>query len=983
MAPSVSLEQAIDDDQLLHQQQQEERTSIPLPAPTPAPKHQSPDDNDFSSFCYGGHATNSSSDSLQACVPVLTMTPASSFNSMEEYTEDDEHEYHEEEDEQELFPVLTMTPASSFNSMEEHTEDDQHEYYEEQEKEQDEQELFPSLLRSESFDLQEGPVCSTQQAPFSNDSKVSSLVSASFTCTSRVVDVYQTHQTHPNSLEEDPPVCAVLPFRKCNYARCHCRLWTGPSLEPEPSLSISTTRRSTPVYNNSLYGARTRVRARSEEYTSSLATSSPNDAYASSSSSMTITSPPSTTRKPMNPLPPSRKHQRQRSEDVVDIINSSTSSSLCPPLDLPPSCRHIKSQSEGCSTVRGGMIPKQQPSEPPGWHPLSKSQCERKGVLRPNLELCSRSKDFVDGPVPCQPNPIESSNKGENSLPPNQERIIQSASYSRDRANSAATSSASSNSNSSRSSVYRDRQLALKKYSSESNLSVPSRHLRRRSEDLVDDSNHSHYQLQARHSKNTQAATTVPTASPKRSQRSKTPASPTSVMDLSSAAASLASMESPQHKYKLPSMPHRKATLDELLQDAFRFESQGNLLVALEAYRVSLDVSKRRHQRTTCNQLIRARIYHRMGLLHYQMGDYHPSRRVLEQGLEVISISYGCLDLEETISVISDMHDVSELVTEISFAVARVHLSLGSIRHAKHAAKQGLEIVRNKSTSQVLFHKGLVVLAMIYELEGHWETALSHYQQALSFQQCHHLHHLGDHHHHASFAATISCIGNIYTKQGWLGPAMECFRESIRIYSLSKNSTLDIGMTLASIGWVQWWCGDLDSAIKSTTNALYIVRAGLVDGHRNTCTIQYQLGLIQARQGHVRTALKTLTLVLKAQRLSLGDDHGDVAITCDAIGDLYYHQQRSKKAASFFSHALDIRKRMLDKADLLLATSYSRLGLALGNIGNHSESQVCLAKTLAIYQANRLSLSDRRVQQALGRLTPPSYEPVGHDVSNS
>jgi tetratricopeptide (TPR) repeat protein len=973
VAPSIPVDQAVVDDQIHQQQEEEEQIS----------------------------RTNS----LQGCVPVLTMSPGSSCNSIEEHAEDDQHEH---------------------ESCSLHDE----------EQEQDEQELFPSLQRSQSFELHDhqglGPAFSTQHTPFSNDSEVSSLVSASFTCTPRVMDVYQTFHTNQTILassstldNDDPallPCLPALPFRRCNRLRCHCRLWSASSLEL--SMSNSTTN-SIPV-NNNYVGARTRVRARSEEYTShvlAISSSPPVDAYAHVSSSITrhtpSSSPPCTTRKPMNLLPCNRKQQqrqrqhlpyvcnkqRSRSEDVVDITLTATactdrrlsspysSSSSRPPLDSPPRCRRINTQSES-GTGREG-VPKKQPSEPPSRRPVSKSQSERGAVvLQPNPKLRSRSQNFVDGHAPCNSNQMEqpdsSSNSRRTSLSPNRERINQSDFTPCVRANSEAASAASSNSSSgSSSSVCIEQQLAPKKYSSERSLSVFTRseaslpRLRCRSEDLVDVPNCSHQHLRARHYTNTQTAT-ASTESPKRSKRYKNLASPTSVRHLSSAAVSLAaSEESSQqpNKYKLPTV-NREATLDELLQEAFGFESQGNPLLALETYRASLNVSKRHHRRsnTTCNKLIHARIYHRMGLLHYQMGNYHPSLRVLEQAFEVISLSYGCLILQDTLSLISGIRDVCELVAEISLAVARVHLSLGSIRDAKHAAKQGLEIIFNKRSSQVLFHRGLVVLGMVYELEGRWENALSYYQQALSFQQRHHHpHHLGDH-HHTSVAATLSCIGNIYTKQGWLGPAIECFRESIRIYSLSKSSALDIGLTLSSIGWIQWWYGDLASATKSTTDALYIVEDGVGSLHRNTCTIRYQLGLIQARQGHSHEALGTLSYVLHAQRLSLSADHDDIAITCDAIGDLYHHQLRKKKkAASFFMKALDIRKRVWGKKHLLVAASYSRLGHVLEQIGNHSESRAYLAKTLAVYQTNQLPLSDfrvQRVQQALRRLPSPPSEQV-------
>lgn len=948
VAPSVPIDQAgvaVIDENLLQQQQQEERISI---VPTPVTKRQSPDDHEPLSFCFAAHATKSRSrsNSPQASVPVLTMSDL------------DEGE-------------------SSCDSMEEHAK----------EQEQDEQVLFPSLQRSQSFDIYEeglGPDLCTQQAPFSDDSEVSSLVSASFTCTPRVVDVYQTNQTIRSDDDPYMPCVSVLPFRRCSKLRCHCQLWTA---VPSLSKSDSNLNSNTSTVNVSSLGGKTRVRARSEEctYASSLATSPcpPFDAssFSSISTTTTTSSPHTTTRnQPMISLPRSSRKQQQH-QDLTKIA--------LPPRDQPfVVYNKQRSRSEDVVDIRSiASNTNTRLSQSERVRSLYKSQSERTVVVQPTPKLRSRSEDFVDGHL--EPPPVSLSNSSRrNPLPPSRKRIIQGDFTPIDRANSEAMSVASSNS-----SVCIGRQLAPKKYAGErSPRPAPTLpRLRSRSEDLVDVPNHSHQQVQGRHTTNTQAITAAAakTESLEQSRRCKTtPASPTSVMDLSPAAelAALASEESQQQpEYKLTTINNnnnRKAkTLDELLEEAFRFESQGNPLLALETYRASLDASKRRRHlsTTSCNKLIHARIYHRMGLIHYQMGNYHPSLRVLEQALDVISLSYGCLILQDTLHLISGIRDVCELVTEISFSVARVHLSLGSIQDAKHAAKQGLEIVHNKKSSQVLFHKGLVVLGMVYELEGRWDDALSHYHQALAFQQQQQFHHhLGDH-HHTSVAATISCIGNVYTKQGWLGPAMECFRESIRIYSLSKSSALDIGLTLASIGWIQWWCGDLASATKSTTDALYIVQAGLGDLHRNTCTIRYQYGLIQASQGHSDEALGTLRYVLHAQRLSLGNDHADVAITCDAIGDLYHHQlYKSKKAVRFFSKALDIRKRVWGKTHLLVATSYSRLGHVLEQIiGSHSESRAYLAKTLAVYQANQLPLSDFRVQreqQALGR--PPPSESV-------
>ena len=376
--------------------------------------------------------------------------------------------------------------------------------------------------------------------------------------------------------------------------------------------------------------------------------------------------------------------------------------------------------------------------------------------------------------------------------------------------------------------------------------------------------------------------------------------------------------------------------------------------------------------------------------------------------------------------------DVLEWIGELLISKGRVYHSLGITRECKRWLKRAISILQEVKPEQgpsittragsdprkhphsanLLLAMAMVDMGRAFERSNRFHDAMTHYQHALHLQRCF----LGDNHLHV--ATTLGCIGSIHIRYGYFGPSMSCYMESLRIYrlwmgdvpssafvSLSSprrprpqlsSSPVDIGVALASIGWIHYMCGDISGAMKASTDALTIVQGLLGAEHRNTASIQYQIGLIQIRQGRGKEASKMLKAALRTQLAVLGDDHEDVPLTLDAIATAYEQQHRWNKAITYLERVLGSQARKKASSsrghhspssstdrqhqryaeEIQLALTYSRLGNLYGvsspdNVGLARE---CWSKALHLHKRNHTPPNDWRVlqlQHAI-RTHPPS-----------
>lgn len=413
-----------------------------------------------------------------------------------------------------------------------------------------------------------------------------------------------------------------------------------------------------------------------------------------------------------------------------------------------------------------------------------------------------------------------------------------------------------------------------------------------------------------------------------------------------------------------------------LFDQACQLECQGQLAVALDTARKCLPLIKQQI-RQGGQLLISAKVYHSIGRIHYKMGKYRLSLTVLEHALDVYQLSMGCMTLDETLVVASPDFTACHLAP-VLVTMSRVYLSMGMIRDAKQYTKQALRKIRlasrtatvhSNEQAQLIFADGMIVLGMAYQLEGRHQDAIQHYQRALQIQRPI----LGD--NHQDVANTIGCIGSVHIKVGWWGPAMQCFLEVLRVYrflttasqasalsSYASSSPVDVGVTLASIGWIYMAYGDWNAAMKASLDALHIIQACLSESHRNTSSIRFQIALIHARQGNPEKAIPVLKDVLAHQRTTLGEHHDDVAITLSAIGDAYQTLGRHSKAVPFLVRALEIRKKVWGKKHMQVGMTYALLGNLHLTLGDHDDARRSLENALKVYQANHIHTSDLRIR---------------------
>ena len=72
--------------------------------------------------------------------------------------------------------------------------------------------------------------------------------------------------------------------------------------------------------------------------------------------------------------------------------------------------------------------------------------------------------------------------------------------------------------------------------------------------------------------------------------------------------------------------------------------------------------------------------------------------------------------------------------------------------------------------------------------------------------------------------------------------------------------------------------------------------------------------------------MKNFKDTLSSQQSALGNDHVDVALTLQTMGDVYQKIGKDEKARSYFYKSLRIRRKVLGEDHVLVALTLDRLG---------------------------------------------------------
>jgi tetratricopeptide (TPR) repeat protein len=409
----------------------------------------------------------------------------------------------------------------------------------------------------------------------------------------------------------------------------------------------------------------------------------------------------------------------------------------------------------------------------------------------------------------------------------------------------------------------------------------------------------------------------------------------------------------------------------QVLLDADALEHKGDLFHARSHLESFINTSRS----SWGSDLQMADMYHRLGVLHWKLGSYGGSLRVLAKSFAMYEKAYGySLWHNESFDCCLD-HVL--VITSVLNSFGRVHVSQAEYDMAMFYFQKSLRLLDKRadlawSTGvlddlQACRARTMLLVGTVYEASGGIGRALPLYKESRHLVK----RFLGG--NHVDYAACLNRIGAIYEEQAKLPKALKCYRRALAIYEKLAEDTIcspvDLATSQNNVGFVYYLSGLYDEALKFYTEALSILKDVVGINHRNTASTSFNMALAYQKLGNNPTALMILKDVLDCQRRLLGSNHSDVAITLDAIGKTYISMNQSISAVPCFEKALHIYRRAFGPYHVHVGLAFDRLGQAQLHCGNARKAERSFGQALHVYKGHiatdDISRRIRRVENYL------------------
>ncbi|CAF1063376.1 unnamed protein product [Didymodactylos carnosus] len=267
---------------------------------------------------------------------------------------------------------------------------------------------------------------------------------------------------------------------------------------------------------------------------------------------------------------------------------------------------------------------------------------------------------------------------------------------------------------------------------------------------------------------------------------------------------------------------------------------------------------------TSLDQIAHASVYHNIGLVHDNQGDYEKALKSYEKSLEI-----------KLISLPPNHPDI-----------AATYNNMG------------------------LVHKN----------QGDYEEALKTYEKSLEIKM------ISLQQNHPSIATTYNNIGEVHDNQGDYEKALKSYEKALEIYliSLPPNHP-SIAATYNNIGLVYNNQGDYEKALKSYEKSLEIYLISLPPNHPDITITYNNIGSVYNNQGDYEKAVKFFEKSLEIYLVSLPLNHHHIATTYDNIGSVYDNEGDYEKALEYYEKALSMARKTLPLAHSTLRTIESSI----------------------------------------------------------
>lgn len=355
--------------------------------------------------------------------------------------------------------------------------------------------------------------------------------------------------------------------------------------------------------------------------------------------------------------------------------------------------------------------------------------------------------------------------------------------------------------------------------------------------------------------------------------------------------------------------------------------------------------------------LRKASALHKLGCLQWHCGRYQLSLSALVE---------ACTTYD---SLIDDTNPSTLVLSKITLASANVLVSMGRLHLSRgegsaamrcyHDCVQRLTSVQktcDRSQSARLFSQACVGAGRVLISQGKLRSASKRFMRALkvqlgykvSFEEGNTLSLHTARVPLSDIAETLSHLGKLYEEEKNLNPAMQCYTNSLQIYSISLGPNhVDTGNVSNKLGRILHRLGRFSDADQAFLRAHQIFLNNLGEYHRNTAVALLNSGMLYASQGKQKKALNIYHRVLRCQQVTFnGESHADLALTFHCIASSYEGSFKLDKAMKYYSEELRVLKATLHPYHLDIAKLLHHMAMVTMNIVDNQGNYLMLNESI-------------------------------------
>ena len=308
------------------------------------------------------------------------------------------------------------------------------------------------------------------------------------------------------------------------------------------------------------------------------------------------------------------------------------------------------------------------------------------------------------------------------------------------------------------------------------------------------------------------------------------------------------------------------------------------------------------------NDLNIARIYHEVGLLHEDMGEFTTAENYLHHALEIRLEQLG----RNHIDVASSYNNLGNVCRD-----------KGDLQLASDYYQRALEIrLEQLGPNHIDVAASYNNLGVLCREKGDLQLASDYHQRALEIR----LEQLGP--NHIRVATTYNNLGVLCGDKGDLQLASDYHQRAleIRLEQLGPNH-IDVAASYNNLGNVCGDKGDLQLASDYYQRALEIRLEQLGPNHIKVATSYNNLGNVCGDKGDLQLASDYHQRALEIRLEQLGPNHIKVATSYNNLGNVCGDKGDLQLASDYYQRALEIRLEQLGPNHFHVASSYNNLGV--------------------------------------------------------